>query len=124
MARALQGAMSAAASSTVLNFMVASWGSRQTGARDPALLWDSEVITTARHRGRIEIRPDVGPALAARGADEARLDVGQPHVVGPAIGIHRHAVAASVVGAVDEHAMHAHLASHFAEGDFLGSHDR
>jgi hypothetical protein len=31
------------------------------------------------------MRPYVGAALAADAADEPRLDVGQPHIVGPAV---------------------------------------
>ena len=35
-------------------------------------------------------------------ANEARLDVGQPHVVGPFVGVDRDRVAAGVIGAVDQ----------------------
>jgi hypothetical protein len=52
-------------------------------------------------------------------ADKARLDVGQPQ--GPAVCIHRYAVAATVVGAIDQDATHAPLVAHFTERDFLGS---
>jgi hypothetical protein len=73
----------------------------------------AEVAPAARlaaHFRRREIRPNLCPALATGGADEAILDVGEAHVVSPAVGIHRHAVAALVVGAVDQNAAHAHLA--------------
>lgn len=51
--------------------------------------------------GPIKVRPDVGAAPAARPANEPRLEVGQPQIVRPAIGVQGHAVAASVVSAVD-----------------------
>ena len=33
----------------------------------------------------VEVRPDVGTTLAAGRADEARLDVAQPEIIGPAV---------------------------------------
>jgi hypothetical protein len=69
----------------------------------------------------IKIRPDVGAALAARPADEARLDVGQPDIIGPSIPADHDRVAAAIVGAIDHEAAHAHVA-HLREGDFQRSH--
>jgi hypothetical protein len=45
----------------------------------------------------IEIRPDISAALPAHRAGEAILDVGQPEIVGPSIGIDGDAVAAAMV---------------------------
>ena len=68
------------------------------------------------------MRPDIGPALAARLAHEARLDVGEPGVVRPAVGGHRDGMAASVVGAKDQDAARAASAgAHRAEADFDGA---
>jgi hypothetical protein len=47
----------------------------------------------------VEIRPDIRIALAAGRADEARLDVREPEVVGPSISVDRERMAAMVVGA-------------------------
>src|SRR5262249_19675875 len=55
-------------------------------------------------------------ASAAGPADKPRLEVGQPHSVGPAIVAQGDVVAASIVLAVDQDAAHAHVA-HPAEGD-------
>jgi hypothetical protein len=68
----------------------------------------------------IEIRPYVCATLAAHHADETTFYVGQPKVIGPLIGTRGDAVAAAVIGAVDQHATHAHIA-HFGKGDFLGA---
>ncbi len=35
------------------------------------------------------VRPDIGPALAAGGADEPRLDIRQPDIIAPASGAGR-----------------------------------
>jgi hypothetical protein len=40
---------------------------------------------------------------------------------GPAIRVHRHRMAAMVVGAIDRDVAHAHVAAHIAERDFPGS---
>lgn len=72
---------------------------------------------------RLKVGPHVSPALAARLAHEALLDVGEPEIVGPAVGGHGDGVAAPVVGAVDQDAPRAVAAfAHFAESDLLGSH--
>src|SRR6516162_19118 len=42
----------------------------------------------------VEIRSNVGAAMAASLTDEARLYVGQPHIIGPRIRVHGDAVAA------------------------------
>ena len=41
-------------------------------------------------------RPHFRAALAAARADEVRFDVGQPHMMGPAVGAERDVVAAAV----------------------------
>jgi hypothetical protein len=42
------------------------------------------------------------PRLPQAFADEARLDIGQPHVIGPAVCAEGNGVAAIVVGAINE----------------------
>jgi hypothetical protein len=66
----------------------------------------------------IEVRPHLCPALAASDTDETLLDIRLPQIVRRAIGAERHGMAATIVGAIDQDAAHAHLA-HLAEGDFL-----
>ena len=57
---------------------------------------------TGRWR-RLEQRPDIGATFAADGADEIRLDVRQPHMVGPGVGADLDAMAAPMVAAIDQH---------------------
>ena len=64
----------------------------------------------------IEIRPDIGAALAAGRADKARLDVGEPDIIGPAVTAHGDKVAAFEVGAIDQQPAQAHV-PHLGEGD-------
>ena len=73
---------------------------------------------TAAHFARSELRSDLPSALAALGAEELRLDVRQPHVVGPAVSIDLDVMAATMVAAVDQHVARAGCA-HLAEGDLL-----
>jgi hypothetical protein len=63
---------------------------------------------------------DCGAAPPAFLADKPRLDVGQPQIVGPAVGAEGYGMAAMVVGAVDQDAANDHIA-HLAEGDLLRS---
>ncbi len=55
-----------------------------------ATQWDRRTAWTRAlpnaHFGRPEVQPDVGVTFAANLADEPRLEIGKPHVVGPAIG--------------------------------------
>lgn len=65
---------------------------------------DRSLSVTHRRGDRlvpIAVWPDVGTAAATGPADEARFDVGQPHLVGPAIGAEGDAMTAAVVGAID-----------------------
>lgn len=73
-----------------------------------------------RHLAPIKVWPHLGTAPAAGGADETRLDVGQPRIIPPLIRAQGSVVAATIVGAIDQHAPDAHVA-HLAEGDLLGS---
>jgi hypothetical protein len=57
-------------------------------------------------------------AFAAGGADEVRLDVREPHIIGPAVGADLDMVAAAVIAAIDLHIADAGCAQ-FAECDFL-----
>jgi hypothetical protein len=66
----------------------------------------------------LPIRPDVSTATTAGGTDEPGLDIGQPDVIGPSIGIEARRVAAAMVGAIDQHSAHAGGA-HLGEGDLL-----
>ena len=73
------------------------------------------------HRSRrrlapVEVGPDIGAAPAARLAHEPRLEIRQPQVIGPAIGAECNVMAATIVGAIDEDTLHAHLA-HLAQCD-------
>jgi hypothetical protein len=63
---------------------------------------------------RFEIRPHVGATMAAGLANETRLNIRQPHVVGPSVGAERDRVV-HVIRAINQDAAHAHV----AEGDFL-----
>jgi hypothetical protein len=62
--------------------------------------------------GPIEIRSDFSALNAASLTSEQRLEIGQPHVVRPSIGIDLYVVAAMIIRAVDQQAANAHLA-HF-----------
>ena len=86
---------------------------------------DHGTSLTSAHDGRRKVRSDVRTVLAASGADEARLDVGQTHMIGPTIRAERRRVTALVVGAVDDHFVHSGFA-HLAERYLLlgGRHDR
>src|SRR5262245_17386940 len=69
---------------------------------------------------RTEIRPDVSASLAAGRTDELVFDVRNAQLIRPAISVvrHRDAMAAAIVGAIDQQAAHAALA-HLGEGDLL-----
>jgi hypothetical protein len=84
---------------------------------------DTSSITHAADRPcvPVEIRPDVGATLAANLADEARLDVRQPHVIGPAVRHHLDRVTAFVIRAIDQQTPHT-AGAHLAERDFLRAH--
>jgi hypothetical protein len=69
----------------------------------------------------MKIRPDVRAALAAGGADKARLDIRQPHLIQPSTGEGFDRTAAFVIRAIDQHAPHA-AGAYFAERDFLRAH--
>lgn len=61
----------------------------------------------------LEVGPNVSAAGSAALADKPRLNIGQPHLVGPAIGAQHDVMAAM---AIDQDAAHTHLA-HLTEGD-------
>ncbi|WP_027524103.1 hypothetical protein [Bradyrhizobium sp. Ec3.3] len=65
---------------------------------------------------QLKVRADVRTAAPADAAGKARFDIGQAHLVGPAIGAQGHVVAATIVGAINQDAAHAHVA-HVAEGN-------
>ena len=67
----------------------------------------------------VKIRPDVSSALVASRADETRLKVGEPNVIGPGIGAGRDVMRAAIVAAIDQDTPNAGFA-HLAKGDFLG----
>ena len=69
-----------------------------------------------RHPVPVEIRSNVSTALAASAADELRLNIRQPDIVGPGIAAQRYRVTAAVVRAVDQDAANAAVA-HLAEAD-------
>ena len=63
-------------------------------------------------------RPNICTTLAARLANEVRLNVGKPQVIRPAIGGQGSGVAAPIVAAEDHDARHPGL-PHLAERDFF-----
>ena len=68
-----------------------------------------------------EVRANVGTALAANLADESRLKIGQPDILGPSITADLDPMAASVIGAIDQQPANA-SGAHLGEGDSLGGH--
>jgi hypothetical protein len=66
----------------------------------------------------MEVRPDIGASFAARVADEATFDIGEPDVIRPSVRADRDGVAAAIVLAIDQQTAHASVA-HLSEGDFL-----
>jgi hypothetical protein len=66
----------------------------------------------------MKIRPDIRAALAASLTGEARLDVGQPGIIRPAVAADRGPMAAPEIRAIDQEAANAGGA-HFGEGDLL-----
>jgi hypothetical protein len=70
---------------------------------------------------RFPIGPDVGTATAAGGADKGGLDVGQPDVIRPSIRIEARRVAATIVGAIDQHAVHVSAKVIFWTGSDMAS---
>ena len=66
----------------------------------------------------MEIRPDIGTALATGSTYEPALKIGQPYIVRPLISADPDPVRALVVGAIDQQTANAGGA-HLAEGDFL-----
>ncbi|KJC43786.1 hypothetical protein UP06_20045 [Bradyrhizobium sp. LTSP857] len=79
---------------------------------DPDGLGD-ELAVSVSGLAPIKMRPDVGAAPAAGGADRALLDVRQPDLIRPAVRAQGNMVAAA---AVDQDAPNTHFA-HLAEGD-------
>jgi hypothetical protein len=61
----------------------------------------------------MEVRPEIGAPFAAGLTHEQRLKIGQAHMIRPTVGADLNAMAAPIIGAVDQKATNAHL-SHFA----------
>lgn len=70
------------------------------------------------HAGLRKLRPHLRAAVSVSRTDEVLLDVGQPHIIGPAVSIGLDMVAAAVIAAIDQHIADARCAD-LAEGDFL-----
>ncbi|WP_354209412.1 MULTISPECIES: hypothetical protein [unclassified Bradyrhizobium] len=68
------------------------------------------------HLTGIVVRPDLGAASTAAGADELRLDVTEPNVIAPAVSV-GFCVMAAAMTAIDQDAAHAHFA-HLSKRDF------
>ena len=66
-----------------------------------------------------KLRPHVGTAAAADLTDKPVLDVGQPDIVAPAVGVRFDVMGAAMIAAVDQLIAYAGGA-HLAEGDFGG----
>ena len=67
----------------------------------------------------IEIRPDIGTALAAGRAGELVFEIGHPRLIRPLVGVDAHRMRTTIIGAIDQQATNTGGA-HFGEGDFLG----
>jgi hypothetical protein len=83
---------------------------------------DLQLATLCSHLRRPAITHDVGASQAADLGYESRLDIRQPQVIRPLVGLLRrdlHHVAALVVAAVDQQPAGAGC-PHFAECDLLG----
>ena len=65
-----------------------------------------------------KLRPHVGTAAAADLTDKPVLDVGQPDIVAPAVGVRFDVVGAAMIAAVDQPIAYAGGA-HFAEGELF-----
>jgi hypothetical protein len=65
-----------------------------------------------------KLRPHVRAALAAACTGEARFDVGEADIIGPAVSVGFDVVAAAMVPAIDQNIADAGCAQ-FAEGNFL-----
>jgi hypothetical protein len=70
------------------------------------------------HSGLWKVRPHICAFLTARLVGKARLDIGQPDIIRPAVTADRCRMAAPVVGAIDQQTANARGA-HFSEGDLL-----
>jgi hypothetical protein len=55
----------------------------------------------------VEIRPHLGAAVAASGADELRLQIRQPSVIRPLVAADRRPMATMIIGAIDQQTAHA-----------------
>ena len=73
---------------------------------------------TSTRSGVREVRPDLRGLFAAARTGEERFDIGEPDIIGPAVGIGLDVMAASVIAAIDIDVADAGCA-HLAEGDFL-----
>ena len=67
----------------------------------------------------IEVRPDIGPAIAARLTGKPGLEIREAHGIRPAVPADRRGMAALIVGAIDQQPAYAGCA-HFREGDLSG----
>jgi hypothetical protein len=74
--------------------------------------------SASTHAGALEERPDIGAPMAANLTGEFRPQVGQAHIIAPAIGIYDDRVSASIVAAIDQQPARAGL-PHFPESDLL-----
>jgi hypothetical protein len=83
------------------------------------LPWGRFSIQAVLIGGRFEQRPYIGAAPPARLADEQRLKIGQPDLIGPAVPIDLDMVRAFVVRAVDPQSSRTAGGPHFPKRDFL-----
>jgi len=66
----------------------------------------------------MEVRADIRAPLAAGLAGEAKLDIGQPNIIGPSVAADRRPMAALIIRAIDQETANA-SGAHFSEGDLL-----
>ena len=96
------------------------WATKSYFGQRPWVTWPDAQISQNQRRSPAVALPWSSPAgcprrAGAHGADEAVLDIGQPQLVGLAVGVigHNVAMATPAVAAVDQHIAHAsgaHLA--------------
>jgi len=67
----------------------------------------------------VEVRPDIGPAIAARLTGKPGFKIRQANVIRPPVSADRRGMAALIVGAIDQQPAYAGCA-HFREGDLSG----
>ena len=66
----------------------------------------------------VEVRPDIGPAIAARLTGKPGFKIRQANVIRPPVSADRRGMAATIIRAIDREPAYAH-SPHLAEADLL-----